>query len=324
MSDQDTRDEFGIIAQYFAPLSSGAPGAFGLSDDAAIMDVPKGYQLVVTKDVMVAGVHFFASDPPDLIARKLLRVNLSDVAAMGAKPVAYALGLGVTGSTNEDWIRRFSEGLAQDQQEYGISLIGGDTIVTPHDLTFSLTAFGLVPLGKVLRREGAKPGDSIFVTGAIGDASLGLAAQRGEIDGDDYLVDRYLLPQPRLEVGQRLHGVATAVLDISDGLMADVGHLCAASTVGAKINMTDIPVSPSTMKFLAEDSSLFESVVAGGDDYELVFTAPEQAFAELRLISSELEVPITRIGICTTNTEVQLINASGNVVPVERTGFKHL
>ena len=254
--------EHTLIKQYFVPLAESFSGSLNLSDDAAILDVPEGQQLVVTKDAIAEGIHYVAGTEPALIAQKLLRTNLSDLAAMGATPLCYFLSLALP-TLDEDFITRFAEGLAADQKEFGIYLAGGDTIATKGAPVFSLTAHGLVPKGAALLRRGAKAGDAIYVSGTLGDAALGLASLRAqrsnpELDrhvadaprDDDYLLQRYHLPQPRLQLGQSLRGMATSCIDISDGLLADMAHICTASNVGAEIMLEQLPLSDAAKKML--------------------------------------------------------------------------
>ncbi|MDF2781719.1 MAG: thiL, partial [Geminicoccaceae bacterium] len=264
--------EFAFIAERLRPLAAGSPGALDLADDAALLDPPAGSELVLTKDAMVAGVHFLPDDPPGDIARKLLRVNLSDLAAMGAAPLGYLLALIRPKATAEDWLAEFCRGLAEDQATFGIGLLGGDTVSTPGPLALSLTALGHVPRGAALRRGGAKPGDDIWASGTLGDAALGLKVLQGELEAAPavgaQLVERYRLPQPRLALGQTLRGLASAALDVSDGLLADLGHILETSAVGAEIHAAALPLSPAARAL----PGVREAALAGGDDYELLFT----------------------------------------------------
>ena len=242
--------EFELIARYFAPLAKGFPGAYGLLDDAAVITPAAGHELVAKTDAIVGGVHFLPEDPPDLVARKALRVNLSDLAAKGAIARAYMLDLMLPKRSVEAWIAGFAHGLAQDQDEYGVHLIGGDTDSTPGPVTIAIMAFGEVPTGRIIRRGGARPGDTIFVTGTIGDAALGLEVLRGRLPELDtasagFLVDRYRLPLPRVTVGPQLIGLATAALDVSDGLIADLGHICEVSDLTAIVEAPRVPLSPA-------------------------------------------------------------------------------
>src|SRR5690242_11974455 len=232
--------EFGLIARHFRPLAG--PGALDLRDDTALLTPPAGRELVLTVDAMVAGVHFLPDDPPDLVGRKLLRVNLSDLAAKGAAPIGYLMTVSAPKDTPESWFAGFAAGLAQDQVRYGVTLLGGDTTSTPGPISLSLTIIGHVAAGTAIRRSGARPGDDIWVTGTIGDGALGLQVVLGRLaDGSGFLLDRYRLPQPR--VGLVLAGIASAGMDVSDGLVQDLGHICAAGGVGAEIQADAVPLS---------------------------------------------------------------------------------
>ncbi len=271
MTTGDT--EFDLIARYFAPLAG--PQGLSLLDDAALFSPRPGYDLVLTADALIGGVHFRPDDPPDLIARKALRVNLSDLAAKGAEPVGYLLTLAWPQGTKAKTIELFAQGLAQDQREFGITLFGGDTTVGPGPLTISITAIGQVPTGSMIRRSGARPGDLIFVSGTIGDGALGL--DHPEIA---HLNQRYLLPQPRLALGQTLRGQASSSIDVSDGLIADAGHIAKASGVRLEIDLDRIPLSAAAKDLLATDPSLLARALTGGDDYEILFTVPPDQGAQ--------------------------------------------
>jgi thiamine-monophosphate kinase len=293
--------EFALIARYFAPLARRFPGAYGLRDDVAVIAPSPGAELVVKSDAVICGVHVLPDDPPDLVARKALRMNLSDLAAKGAAPRAYLLDLMLPRATTEEWIASFARGLAQDQAEFGVDLIGGDTDATPGPLTVAIMALGEVPAGRVLRRGGACAGDALFVTGTIGDAALGLAALRGAASGLDpasvaWLADRYRLPQPRVALGPRLIGVATAALDVSDGLVADLGHLCEASNLDAIVDGGRIPLSPAARAAIANDPARLTIALTGGDDYEIVFAAPPAACGTIAALAEATRTPVTEIG----------------------------
>ena len=321
-------DEFALIAELLAPLSRGAPDAFDLTDDAALISPRAGHHLVVCKDMIVAGVHCLADDDPGLIARKLIRVNLSDLAAMGATPRAYLLGLALPKQTDEDWLRGFAGGLALDQAAFSLDLIGGDTVSTDGPFTASLTAFGEVRDRAELRRSAARPGDLVFVSGCFGDAALGLAVLKGALKGlnapDEALLrDRYHLPRPRVGLGARLFGLVHGLIDVSDGLVADLGHLCAASKVAAEIDVPRIPLSSAARAALALDPALLEKILAGGDDYELLFTAESEAATKLAAIAVELDLPITAIGRITEGSGVTALDASGGQIDLPSTGWRH-
>ena len=238
--------EFGRIDRYLKPLAAGFPGALGLTDDAAVFSIPADRELVITTDALVAGVHFLPDDPPADIAAKLLRVNLSDLAAMAADPLAYSLVTSLPVDIGDDWLAAFAAGLAEDQQRYGIHLMGGDSVSTPGPITLSVTAFGLVPKGQALRRRTTGTDDLVFVSGTIGDAALGLRVLQGKLNAEDPtpLIDRYRRPQPRLALVPTLRRFATAGLDVSDGLVADLAHLCEVSGRAATIHADRVPLSP--------------------------------------------------------------------------------
>ncbi|MGH7125274.1 MAG: thiamine-phosphate kinase, partial [Stellaceae bacterium] len=269
--------EFERIARFFAPLA--APEALGLVDDVAIIPGPPGQQYVLKTDAIVEGVHFLPDDPADQVAQKLLRVNLSDLAGKGATPVGYLLTTALPRERDEAWLERFAEGLARDQKEFGIGLLGGDSVATTGPATLSVAAVGRVRTGETVLRSGAKPGDTVFVSGTLGDGALGLKALRGELSElspahRDFLTDRYRLPRPRLNLGRALVGIAHAMMDISDGLVADLRHICETSGVGAVVEAERLPLSPAARAAISADGSLVMAVLAGGDDYELLFTAP--------------------------------------------------
>jgi len=328
MSDLPQGAEFELIMRHFAPLSTAEAGAYGLRDDAASLSVPPGRELVVTKDMMAAGVHFFAEDPAQTIGRKILRANLSDLAAMGATPRAYAMGLALPADMPSNWLEEFAAGLAADQIQFGVTLIGGDTIRAPGALTLSITAFGEVPLGQALLRSTAQVGDDIYVTGTVGDAALGLLAVEGGLAmlsaaERSALVSRYHLPQPRTEMGKQLIGLASAAIDISDGLAADLGHLCAASEVGARIEVDAVPLSPAVRTASAADSKLLAQVLSGGDDYELLITAPPTVAAELGEAAGNADVTLSRIGALHDGTGVTVTGADGENMNFASAGYSH-
>ncbi|MBM3515920.1 MAG: thiamine-phosphate kinase [Alphaproteobacteria bacterium] len=307
-------DEFGFIRDLMAPLARGAPGAYGLGDDAATIMPRPGYEIVVTTDALIAGVHFKPDDPPESIGRKALRVNLSDLAAKGADPAGFLLTLTLPHGTTDAWLRAFADGLATDVREFGVPLIGGDTTSTPGPLALSVTALGQVPQGQMIRRSGARPGDLLCVSGTIGDAALGLKSN------DPALVDRYRLPRPRLALGIALRGNASAALDVSDGLVADVGHICEQSAVGATIEIDRLPLSPAARRALTENPRLMDAVLGGGDDYEIAFTLPD---ARRAFLEAPSEPPITVIGTIMAGTRVRVLDRAGIEYPVALPGYRH-
>ena len=269
-------DEFEQIARLFRPLTRGAPEALGLLDDAAVLPSQPGFDLVVTKDCIVEGVHFLAGTPPDLIARKLVRVNLSDLAAKAAGPYGYFLAVSWPASFGWPEREAFAEGLRQDGDAFGLVLLGGDTTSTPGPLTLSMTMLGWVPAGRAVLRSGAKAGDLLMVSGVIGDGMLGLAAARGEIaDSDGTLRERYQAPTPRLDLRDVLRLGASAACDVSDGLVADVGHIGRASGVGFELDLGRVPLSGAARAWVdaqPDRAAAIARLVTGGDDYEVACT----------------------------------------------------
>lgn len=290
MQDDSLPAEFALIARHFRPLAG--PGALDLADDAALLAPPTGRELVLTVDAMVAGVHFLPDDPPDLIGRKLLRVNLSDLAAKGAVPLGYLMTISAPRDTPDAFYAGFAAGLAADQAVFGIVLLGGDTTATPGPLTLSLTAIGHVAPGAMLRRSGARPGDGVWVTGTIGDGALGLRVAQGWLhDASGHLLDRYRLPRPRL--GIALSGIASASMDVSDGLVQDLGHICRASTLAAEIDAARVPLSDAARYAGPE---WLPTCLTGGDDYELLLAVPPARDTALLAACTAAGVAVTRVG----------------------------
>ena len=326
MGSDPPPDEFGLIAKFFAPLS--APEAFGLADDAAIIAPRPDLDLVVKTDGLVAGVHFFPDDPPGLIARKLLRVNLSDLAAKGAKPHGYVLTAAFPKDVTETWLAGFAAGLAADQAEFGLKLLGGDTMATPGPLTLSLTAFGHVRKAGMVRRLGARPGDEIHVTGTIGDAGLGLALLKGEELGlgtadRDHLIGRYHLPRPRVGFGQVLPALAHAALDVSDGLIADLGHMAEVSGVRVVLTLGVLPLSAAAAGWAGSDARRRLRLATAGDDYEIVLAAPPEAGPRLAVAAAAAGTAITRIGRIEAGAGVSVLGPDGAVMAVAKGGYRH-
>ena len=295
-----------LIARYFAPLAG--PGGLGLADDAALATPRSGYDLVVTKDMLVAGVHFFPDDPPGAIARKALRVNLSDLAAKAALPLGFLLGLGLPENWSEHWLAAFAEGLGDDARQFCCPLLGGDTVKTSGPLTLSISAFGEIASGQMVRRNATKPGDAIYVSGTIGDAALGLRVRRADRAADpwldllhrsaaDILRDRYLLPRPRLGLRTALLAHARAAMDVSDGLVGDLAKMLRLADVSVSVRVADVPLSRAARAAIILAPPLVETALAGGDDYEILCAiAPEEA-ASFEAEARRFEVPVTRIGV---------------------------
>jgi thiamine-monophosphate kinase len=326
-----TSGEDKLIARFFKPLAT-HPGALSLTDDTAIFEPPAGHDLVLTADAVAGGVHFFPDDPPDAIARKALRVNLSDLAAKAAKPTGFLLTLALPAGIDDAWLEKFSSGLRSDAESFACPLFGGDTIRTTGPVTVSIFAFGSVPHGKMVKRSGAKAGDRIIVTGTIGDAALGLrvrraadTAQNWKLDGAlrDHLLGRYLIPQPRLGVAEALQAHASAAMDVSDGLVGDLTKLCGVSGVSAEINASSVPLSAAAQTALGSDARLIETILTGGDDYEIVCAMNPDAVPAFRARAAMADIAVTDIGVVVDGTdEPRFIGANGPL-SFARKSFSH-
>ncbi len=313
--------EFELIARYFAPLAHGFKGAGGLESDNAFFAADARHDLVVKTDTIVSGVHFLADEKPETVAAKALRVCLSDLAAGGAVPFAYQLALSLRKGWTERWVARFARGLAADQRRYRIALTGGDTTSTPGPTTISITAFGKVARGKGLGRGGARAGDELWVSGTIGDAALGLLAAQGKLKSPS-LEKRYRLPVPRTMLGPRLIGIARAAADVSDGLLADAGHIGEASRIAVLIERDRIPLSAAARRLVEATPALWSNVLGGGDDYELVIAASPRKRAALHAAARAAGVNITQIGRLARGKGVHL-TIGGHEACVQRKGYVH-
>jgi thiamine-monophosphate kinase len=321
MTTSNLSSEFDLIARHFTRPAANA--VLGVGDDCALVDVTNGMDLAVSTDTMVAGTHFFPDVDPENLGHKALAVNLSDMAAMGAMPYWAMLALTLP-SVDHEWLAAFAKGFFDLAAEFNVSLIGGDTTRGP--LTLTVTIMGEVPAGAALRRSGAKAGNDIWVSGNIGDAALAVAHRNGKLvlGEDDYheAVMRLYEPMPRVALGQALRGTATAAIDISDGLLADLGHICRLSGVGATVDLASIPVSAIGAKHFATDAGR-TAIVAGGDDYELCFTAAPISRESIEQLADGLGIPITRIGQVKRGKGVSLLGPDGKAVKVDGRGFDH-
>jgi len=316
--------EFELIQRYFASLTAASSGVvLGIGDDAALLEVAAGEQLVVTVDTSNADVHFPADADAFAIGYRALAVNLSDLAAMGASPRWFTLSLTLP-QIDEQWLSQFSRGLAQLADEFAVALVGGDT--TRGALALSIQVMGTVPRDTALRRSGAKPGDLVYVSGTPGDAAAGLACYQQRLCIDDavtrdYLLQRYLMPTPRIALGIALRGIASSCIDVSDGLLADAGHIAQQSGVALTIFAESLPAS-SALSTIVENQRLpFQ--LSGGDDYELCFTAPRTHAQLLADIASNLNLPITCIGEVHAGSGVSCVDAQGAAVNSAVAGFVH-
>jgi len=330
MAADSRSGEFELIARHFAPIA-GRDG-LGLIDDAGLLRPARGYEIVVTTDALVAGVHFFPGDPAGSIARKALAVNLSDLAAKGARPDGFVLTLVLPKGWSEDWLAAFAAGLARAAGEGACPLIGGDTVSTPGPLTLSITAFGSVPAGRMVLRSGAKPGDVLAVSGTIGDGALGLKVHGpnppGWVAGLSQadraaLADRYLHPRPRLALSPALQAHASAAMDVSDGLVGDLAKLLAASKVGAEVELDKVPFSAPARNAVMADPALAELAWTGGDDYEILCTVPEREFPSLVAAAEAAGVSLSRIGLVTAEAGVVRYSEAGRAREFARGSFAH-
>ncbi|WP_164935049.1 thiamine-phosphate kinase [Bradyrhizobium zhanjiangense] len=322
--------EDSLIARYFKPLATD-PGAFGLVDDAAILR-SAGEDIVVTTDAVVEGVHYLVTDPPDAIARKALRVNLSDLAAKGAVPAGFVLTLALR-SKEDAWLRPFADALGEDAKSFACPLLGGDTVSTPGPQMVSITAFGRVPQGRMVGRTGAQPGDRILVTGTIGDAALGLdvltgGAAAGALTSDpaarDFLVSRYHVPQPRNVLAQAVRDHATAAMDVSDGLAGDLTKLCAASGVSATVEVANVPLSAAAASLIARNAVCVETLLAGGDDYEVLCTVPPAQSDALIAAGRTAGLAVTAIGtIIEGGAPPRFLDGQGQELILKRLSYSH-
>lgn len=327
---QQQSPEDSLIARYFRPIATD-PGAFNLGDDAAVLQA-HGDDIVVTADAIVESVHFLTDDPPDTIARKALRVNLSDLAAKGATPAGFVLTLALRGA-DDAWLTPFARGLGEDASYFGCPLLGGDTVSTSGPLMISITAFGRVPQGKMVRRSGAQPGDRVVVTGTIGDAALGLdilkggaaaAGLAGDAAAKALLVGRYRVPQPRNAVATAVRDHGHAAMDVSDGLAGDLAKLCAASGVSAAIDLQSIPLSASAAALVAQGAVGIEALISGGDDYEILCTIPEVGFAAFAAAAAVAGVAVTSIGTVLAGASgPTFLDAQGRAIALQRLSYSH-
>ena len=323
--------EFSRIKKFFRPLTSKRMGAMELLDDAALVPIKKMDSIVVSTDALVEEIHFHSDERADFVSRKALRTNLSDLAAMGSKPFAYNLAL-IIGKKKliniDQWLKLFSKGLAVDQKKFGIRLIGGDTVTSLGPTSICISIFGTPnPKGSLLRC-GAMVGDGIFVSGTIGDAALGLRLRGNRSlsclsKENSYCISRYRIPRPRIELGLALGGMASAAMDISDGLFQDLSHLCGASNVGASVQANKIPLSKEVSTFVNENKFSIEHVITGGDDYELIFTAPVTKEKSIFNLARVTKTRITRIGTVQSGRGVFIFDKRGNIIPVSKGGYSH-
>jgi thiamine-monophosphate kinase len=321
-----------LVGTFLAPLAAGFPGALGLKDDCALLAPTPDCELVLKTDPIVGGVHFLADDDPADIAWKALAVNVSDLAAKGATPRIYLMALSLPEAPERDWMARFAEGLGVAQRAFGIHLAGGDTDRTPGHLSIAITVIGEVPAGRMVRRATAAAGDALYVSGTLGDAALGLALRLDSglgarlgigVEEAAHARGRYLRPEPRVALAEALRAHARAAMDLSDGLMKDLGRMCRASGVGARVMVADLPLSSAVRRALAVEPARIRDVVAAGDDYEILAALSPAASTAFEADAQRAGVAVTRIGEVTSAREVHVLDAEGVPLPPGRTGWDH-
>jgi len=329
MSDASRPGEFDLIARYFAPIAG--PGGLGLVDDAALLAPPAGCDLVLTKDLLVAGVHFFPDDPPEAIARKALRVNLSDLAAKGAEPLGFLLGLGLPQGWREGWLAAFARGLGADAAAYACPLLGGDTVSSPERLVLSITALGTVPKGAMVRRTTGRPGDVLHVTGTIGAAAMGLVLRlphppewAAALPAATLAAARaaYLLPDPAMPLAQALRDHARAAMDISDGLIGDAMKLAGASGTGLEIDARLVPMLPGVADAARPCPALLACCLTGGDDYQVLAAIPPDGCGAFEETARKAGRPVTRIGTLTVRG-TRILGLDGETLTLDRASYGH-
>lgn len=324
--------EDGLVQTYLAPLAAGYPGAFALTDDCAVIAPRPGFDLVVKTDPIAAGVHFFAADDPADIGWKALAVNVSDLAAKGARPLVYLLALSFPEAPTHAWMKALAAGLREAQDAFGMHLIGGDTDRRPGPVSITPTVMGEVPSGRMVRRGTARAGDLLYVSGTLGDAALGLALRRaagqarawGLSEADTgSLATRYLRPRPRLALSSALLEHARAAMDLSDGLAKDLGRMCRASGVAASARVELVPLSGAASAALTVDPGVIGSVLAGGDDYEVLAAIPPEHATAFETASAASGVRVTRIGHVLAGDGVTIVGRDGNPLSLARAGYDH-
>ena len=332
MSDARLETEEAIIQGFLSPLAAGAPGALGLQDDCAIAAPTPGCEFVLKTDAIASGVHFLPDDPPADIGWKALAVNVSDLAAKGARPVGYLMSLAFPQAPTRDWMTAFARGLGDAQTAFGMHLLGGDTDRRPGPLSITPMVIGEVPVGRMVRRGAALPGDIVCVSGTLGDSSLGLRlrsdptmARRLSLDPEHaaHLTGRFLRPTPRLALSAAVLAHARAGMDVSDGLMKDLGRMCRASGVGAVIEHAKLPLSAAFRAFRQSDAPAAAAALFAGDDYELLIAVAPEKLATLRTAAHEAGVPLTAIGQFTTGPAVIVADAAGQPIDIGRSGWDH-
>ena len=319
--------EFKKIKKFFSPLAKSRINGTSLDNDAALLELSSLKNLVVTTDTLVEKIHFGLTDNPYLIAKKLMRINLSDLAAMGSSPLAYLLNLALPKKVTDQWLGRFTLGLKEDQKKYNIFLAGGDTVATTGPIVLSLTAFGFNQKGLYHKRSGAKEGDSIFVSGTVGDSALGLVSIKKELKipkkDREFLIQKYFLPEPRISLGEKLLTIASSAIDVSDGLAQDINHICVSSGIGAQLFFSKLPISSSAKLLLKNYPKFKKKILNGGDDYEIVFTASSELEKKIETLSKKTRIKITKIGVMTRVKRFKILDHQNHEIKIKHLGYQH-
>jgi len=319
--------EFKRIKKFFSPLAKSRINGTSLDNDAALLELSSLKNLVVTTDTLVEKIHFGLTDSPYLIAKKLMRINLSDLAAMGSSPLAYLLNLALPKKVTDQWLGRFALGLKEDQKKYNVFLAGGDTVATTGPIVLSLTAFGSNQKGLYHKRSGAKEGDFIFVSGTVGDSALGLVSIKKELKipkkDREFLIQKYFLPEPRISLGEKLLTIASSAIDVSDGLAQDINHICVSSGIGAQLFFSKLPISSSAKLLLKNYPKFKKKILNGGDDYEIVFTASSELEKKIKALSKRTRIKITKIGVMTRAKRFKILDHQNHEIKIKRLGYQH-
>lgn len=323
----ETSNEFDIISKYFTPDIQRTDVSIGVGDDCAVVVPPDGKQLATTVDTLVAGVHFPNNTSPEDIAYKSIAVSISDLAAMGATPAWLTLALTMP-DANSQWLQSFAKSFGETAKMFELQLIGGDTTRGP--LSVTVQATGFVEPNHIMRRDSARPGDSIYVTGSLGDASLGLKllsdADNSQVDQNvlGHCLNRLNRPVPRIEFGCAVAEYCTCAIDISDGLVADLGHILKASHYGAEIIVDAVPISTELRSYFDAMGAIdWEMVISGGDDYELCLVIAEQHVSTVTSLAESMNLPLTRIGAINSEPELRIMYASGESLTINKSGYRH-
>jgi len=318
-------NEFEMIQQYFLPLTMGRKEAEGLQDDAAILDIPEGYDLVISSDTLNGGTHFLKKETPAHIAHKALRVNLSDMAAMGAQPLCYQMNLAFSQFPDEEWVKGFSAALLSDNEAFGVFCSGGDTTVAEGPLLVSITVTGLVPKGQAVKRSTAQAGDLVVLTGPIGQAAVGVKILLDvlEIENSEAFLEAAHKPTPRTTISDEICKYARAAVDVSDGLIADLGHVCQTSGVSATLELAKIPFTDETKALVDANVIAYEDLLTGGDDYEIAMAVAPENIDAFTAEAAAKGVGLSVVGVFKDGQGLEVVDENAEALAFKRPGWTH-